>query len=132
MPVSVDLAGIAIAIAIDVDQPGVVFLEGVGDVLEEDQAEDDVLVLRGVHVVAQLVGGEPTLGLEADGGGGVAFFGGSRRHQLVIPSGRGVDGLTKHPTHSILADSCSSPRAQRLDSDCTGSSARGLFSCLGQ
>ena len=66
------------------------FLEGVGDVFEEDEAEDDVLVLirasaltlraaygslcrsapiRRVHVVAELVGGEPKLGLEADGGG---------------------------------------------------------------
>jgi hypothetical protein len=33
-----------------------VVLEGVGDVLQEDQAEDDVLVFRRVHVVAQLVG----------------------------------------------------------------------------
>ena len=33
-------------------------LEGVGDVLEEDQAEDDVLVLGRLHVVAQLVGGD--------------------------------------------------------------------------
>jgi hypothetical protein len=33
-----------------------VFLEGVGDVFEEDEAEDDVLVFRRVHVVAQLVG----------------------------------------------------------------------------
>ncbi len=47
---------------------GVAFLEGVGDVLEEDQAEDDVLVLGGVHVVAQRVGGGPELRLEADGG----------------------------------------------------------------
>ena len=51
------------------DELGVVLLEGVGDVLEEDQAEDDVLVLRRVHVVAQLVGGEPELGLEAEVGG---------------------------------------------------------------
>ena len=34
-------------------QVGVLRLEGVGDVLEEDQAEDDVLVLGRVHVVAQ-------------------------------------------------------------------------------
>ena len=46
-------------------------LEGVGDVLEEDQAEDDVLVLGRVHVVAQRVGGRPQLGLEAEVGGGV-------------------------------------------------------------
>ena len=40
---------------------GVLLLEGVGDVLEEDQAEDDVLVLGRVHVVAQLVGGGQSL-----------------------------------------------------------------------
>src|SRR5205823_3826568 len=44
-----------------------VFLEGVGDVLEEDEAEDDVLVLGGVHRAAELVGGEPELLLEAEG-----------------------------------------------------------------
>ena len=49
---------------------GAVFLEGVGDVFEEDEAEDHVLVFRRVHVVPQLVGGEPELGLEANGGGG--------------------------------------------------------------
>ena len=43
---------------------GVLGLEGVGDVLEEDQAEDDVLVLGRVHVVAQRVGRLPELGLE--------------------------------------------------------------------
>jgi hypothetical protein len=50
---------------------GAVFLEGVGDVFEEDEAEDDVLVFRRVHVVAEFVGGEPELGLETDGGGGL-------------------------------------------------------------
>ena len=48
------------------DELGVVLLEGVGDVFEEDEAEDDVLVFRRVHVVAQLVGGEPELGFEAE------------------------------------------------------------------
>jgi hypothetical protein len=33
--------------------------EGVGDVLDEDQPEDQVLVFGGVHVGAQLVGGRP-------------------------------------------------------------------------
>src|SRR5215813_9903803 len=33
--------------------------EGVGDVLEEDQAEHDVLVLGGVHATAQRVGHLP-------------------------------------------------------------------------
>ena len=55
-------------------QLGVLRLEGVGDVLEEDQAEDDVLVLGRVHVVAQRVGGRPELGLEAEVGGGVAVL----------------------------------------------------------
>ena len=54
-------------------QLGVLFLEGVGDVLEEDQAEDDVLVLGRVHVVAQGVGRLPELGLEAEVGGGAAI-----------------------------------------------------------
>ena len=40
------------------------------DVFEEDQPQDDVLVFRSVHVVAQLVGSEPELGFEADGGSG--------------------------------------------------------------
>ena len=43
-----------------------VFLEAIGDVFEEDQAEDDVLVFRRVHVAAKLVGGEPELLLKAD------------------------------------------------------------------
>ena len=37
-------------------------LEGVGDVLEEDQAQDDVLVLGGVHAAPQRVGHPPQLG----------------------------------------------------------------------
>ena len=54
-------------------EQGVVFLEAVGDVLEEDEAQDDVLVLGGVHVVAQLVSGEPELLLKAEVGGGVGL-----------------------------------------------------------
>ena len=46
-------------------------LEAVGDVLEEDQAENDMLVLRRIHVVAELVGHQPELRLEADRGGGI-------------------------------------------------------------
>src|SRR5690606_13161768 len=41
-------------------------LEGVGDVLEEDQAQRDVLVVAGFHVAAQLVGGLEELGLETE------------------------------------------------------------------
>jgi len=34
-------------------------LEGVGDVLQEYETQDDVFVLCGVHVVAELIGGCP-------------------------------------------------------------------------
>ena len=51
--------------------------ERIGDVFQEDEAEDDVRLFRRVHGVAELVGGEPELGLEADGGGGLG--GGSGR-----------------------------------------------------
>jgi len=34
-------------------------LEGIGDVLQEDQAKDDVLVLGGVHAAAQRIGHPP-------------------------------------------------------------------------
>jgi len=51
------------------DELGVLLLEGVGDVLQEDQAEDDVLVLGGVHRAAQGVGHLPELGFVADGDG---------------------------------------------------------------
>ena len=50
-------------------------LKGIGDVFEEDEAEDDVLVFRRIHVVAELVGGQPQLCLGAEMGGGV--FGGT-------------------------------------------------------
>jgi len=58
-----------------------VFVEGIGDVLEENEAEDDVLVLRRVHVVAQLVCGQPQLGLEPEGGSRLlGLRGGFARH----------------------------------------------------
>ena len=62
------------------DQFGVLFIERIRDVLEEDEAEDDVLVFGRVHVVAQLVGGEPELGFKADVGGGVGFLAGRFGH----------------------------------------------------
>jgi hypothetical protein len=52
------------------DEPRVVLLEGVGDVLEEDETQDDVLVLGRVHAAAQGVGHLPELGLVADVGRG--------------------------------------------------------------
>ena len=41
-------------------------LKGVGDVLEEDQAEYDVFVLGRIHVVAQRIGSSPELGFETE------------------------------------------------------------------
>jgi hypothetical protein len=45
-------------------QLAVALLERVGDVLEENEAEDDVLVLGGIQVVPQLVCGLPKRALE--------------------------------------------------------------------
>ena len=45
-------------------------LESVGDVFQKDPPEHDVLVLGGIHVVAELVGGQSELGLKAKIGGG--------------------------------------------------------------
>ena len=41
-------------------------LEDVRDVLDEDRAERDVLVVGGLHVAVELVGRGPELGLEAE------------------------------------------------------------------
>ena len=53
-------------------QAGVPFLEGIGNVFEKDQPEDDVLVLGCVHCAAQGIGHRPQLGLMS-GRGGVGF-----------------------------------------------------------
>lgn len=45
-------------------------LEGVGDVLEEQEAEGGVPRRGRVHIAAQGVGHLPELGFVADGGGG--------------------------------------------------------------
>ena len=58
----------AFVVALPCDQLGAVLLEGVGNVFEEDQPEHDMLVFGRIHVVAQLVGGKPELGLEAEVG----------------------------------------------------------------
>ena len=49
-------------------EAGVHLLEGVGDVLQEDEAEDDMLVFGRVHAAAQGVGHAPELGLVAGRG----------------------------------------------------------------
>lgn len=64
-----------------------VLLEAVGDVFEEDDAEDDVLVLpRFVRPAGslRLVGGKPELGLEVESGG--VEFGFSLGGSGVLPS----------------------------------------------
>ena len=63
-----------IFLAFSRDKLVVQFFEGVGDIFQEDQAEDDVLVFRRIHVVAELVCGEPKFGLKADGGRVVLFW----------------------------------------------------------
>ena len=60
-------------------------LEGVGDVLQEEQAEDDVLVFRGIDGAPELVGGLPEcVGVVEIGGiiGGI-------RHGWVSPDRQG-------------------------------------------
>jgi len=46
-------------------KPGMHLLEGVGDVLQEDQTEYDVLVFCDVHAAAQGIGHSPKFGLVA-------------------------------------------------------------------
>ena len=68
-------------IALACDQFGVMLFEGARDVFEEDETEHYMLILRRVHVVAELVGSQPELGLEAETGGGIfgaVRFGASR------------------------------------------------------
>lgn len=52
----------------------IMFVEFVGNVFEENQAQHDMLVFGCVHIVAQLVGGKPELGFEAEGGGLAGLF----------------------------------------------------------
>ena len=45
---------------------GELLLEGIRDVLEEDQAEHDVFVLGSVHVGSQRIGGPPEVAFKAE------------------------------------------------------------------
>ena len=94
------------------DEGGMALLEGVRDVFEEDEAEDDVLVLGGVHAAAQGVGHLPELSFVANGGasGAVAglLVGGSCHHTSSCPA----------PGHN-LAKSKLSCRWWRIDSGYT-------------
>ncbi len=58
------------AVGLLCDKLCVVLLEGIRDVLEEDETEHDMLVFGGVHAAAQGVGHAPQLGFVADGGAG--------------------------------------------------------------
>lgn len=64
----------------------VFLVELVGDVLQEDEAEHDVLVFGSVDVAAQLVGSAPDLFLEADLGGIVLLL----CHVLYYPPARPI------------------------------------------
>ena len=58
-------------------------LERVGNVLEKDQPQDDVLVLGRVHVVAQRIGGLPELGFKPEVRGGIVLLG-FASHQTAL------------------------------------------------
>jgi hypothetical protein len=64
-PVLVRVLGVGAALLVALE-PGVLLLERVGDVLEEDEAEDDVLLLARVHVRPEGVRGLPELLLETE------------------------------------------------------------------
>ena len=65
-------------------------LEGVGDVLQEDQPQDNVLVLGGVQIVAELVGGGSKGGLKPQVCAGVGA-----RFLLGTASGHGVGSFVR-------------------------------------
>ena len=85
-------------------QCGALRLEGVRDVLEEDQPERDVLVVGRLKVLAQLVGGEEQLRLEAEVGAVAVGFGGfgphgSRVRRVLLRATSG-HGLFPPPRHA--------------------------------
>jgi hypothetical protein len=73
-------------------EPRVPLLEGVRDVIEEDEAEHDVLVLGSVHRAAERVGLLPELDLVADAGTGRI-----PRARVVLPLSQGLPhGMIGH------------------------------------
>ncbi len=105
---------------------GTALLEGVGDVLQEDQAEHDVLVLGGVHGAAQRVGHRPQLGLMAGRGPAVRFrlraallllSGSSSRHAPGDPPSQESDSRLKS-SHSL--QSAADPPVARRRADRSG------------
>ena len=82
-------------------------LEGVGDVLEKDQAERDVLVVGRFEVLAQLVGGEEQLRLEAEIGSVAVRLLRLGRLGGFSVAGRTLWASPRHDCSSILiARSC--------------------------
>jgi hypothetical protein len=83
---------------------GMVLVEGVGDVFEEDETEHDLLVLGGVHVPPQGIGGAPEFGffIAREGLGA----GSGRLCQRIRPSNdcwvqAGSMGKVSHIPHSL-------------------------------
>jgi len=68
-PVLVRIPRVGALVALGLE-PGVYFIKRVGDVVEEDQPQNDMLVLGDVHRAAQRVRHLPELSLVADVGGG--------------------------------------------------------------
>ena len=64
-------------------KPRVNLLERIGDVLQEDQPQRDVLVLGGVDVLAELIGGFPELLFEGFFRGGLDRLGAGHKHPLT-------------------------------------------------
>ena len=106
-------------VALAGEELGAVFLEGVGDVFEEDEAEDDVLVFGRVHVGAELIGGEPELLLEADLSGAGFGGGGAPGHDQNVTaqlSLRLPSAVSASPRLSAASQSfCSKPTLAVLD-----------------
>src|SRR5574337_1570045 len=108
------------------DELGVLLLEGVGDVLKEDEAEYDMLVLGRVHAAAQRVGHLPQLGFVADICAGCIDCQGvgpslcqGLPHEMIVyecPTAR-EDGQPS----SILTSSCGCGDSLGFLMDCQGS-----------
>ena len=75
----------------------IAFLERIGDILEEDQAEDDVFVLGRVHMAAQLARCGPECLLEAKLGSGVDVLGGAQ--PFLQRKARFVEKRDQHAIH---------------------------------
>jgi hypothetical protein len=66
------------------EEGGALGFESDGDVAEEDEAEDDVLVVGGLQVLAEFIGGEEEVGLEAEGGSVIGGLAGSLSHGRFV------------------------------------------------